>query len=361
MKIIERAWAAYARRREQEKTESLRSIQNRDILKIINALSPPALSKEEEEKIHHQWGRFPFQPYADEFRLYKLYAGFDARFVSQDLQYTFLYDALNPKYSRTVLSDKGMYGVWLHQMPQPATVICRIGGVFFDSERKVIDTEKASRLLLSQERCIIKPILDTNQGKGIHIFTPQEKTISRVFEWGGSDFIIQGIVGQSPVTAKFHSSSLNTFRVTTLFLNGVISVSSICFKFARGESQVDNLGHGGLIVGVEENGQFHDFGLDKDYQKCLTFNNGEKISEICIPEVKKVVDFAKSFHPYYFPRIALVGWDIALDSNNNPLLIEANLITPGIMAEQYCSQKPAYGDRTDEVIEYVLSKKRKRI
>ena len=51
------------------------------------------------------------------------------------------------------------------------------------------------------------------------------------------------------------------------------------------------------------------------------------------------------------PNIGIVGWDVALDSNDNPLLIEVNIGGPGILYEQLCTG-PIFGERTQEVIEY---------
>ena len=308
--------------------------------------------------IAEQWKRLPVKPYEDEYRLFKHYASFDARFVTQDLQYPYLYNAINPVAERKALSNKGMYSMYFSEMPQPQTIITCITGTYFNAERKIINSSEAEKIVRSHEQCIVKPILETKQGKDIQILHPEKDDISTLFIDKKGNFIVQEIQGQSPITSYFNPASLNTFRVTTIYLNGVVSISNVCFKFARNGVQIDNLGHGGLIVGVNEDGHFHDFGLDKDYQKAYTWQEGKKISDIYIPEVKKAIEFAIKYHPLYFPTLTLVGWDIALDSDNQPTLIEANLITPGIQAEQYCAQGPVYGNRTEEIIDFVLSNPR---
>lgn len=326
--------------------------------RFIRKFDLPSLSAEEKDMIDEQWKRLPIKPYEDEYRLFKYYARFDSRFITQDLQYPYLYNAINPVAERKALSNKGMYSIYFREMPQPKTIITCIAGTYFNAERKIINNSEAEKIVRSHERCIVKPILETKQGKNIKIFCTQSDDTSALFSDKKGNFIVQEIQGQSALTSQFNPASLNTFRVTTIFLNGVVSTSNVCFKFARNGVQIDNLGHGGLIMGVEEDGHFHDFGVDKDYQKVFTYQEGKKISDIYIPEVSKTIDFAKKYHPIYFPTLTLVGWDIALNSDNQPILIEANLITPGIQAEQYCAQKSVYGDRTEEIIDFVLSNPR---
>lgn len=48
----------------------------------------------------------------------------------------------------------------------------------------------------------------------------------------------------------------------------------------------------------------------------------------------------------------MIGLDICLDENNEPVLIEVNLLEPGILYEQLCTG-PIFGERTNEVLDYV--------
>ncbi len=53
--------------------------------------------------------------------------------------------------------------------------------------------------------------------------------------------------------------------------------------------------------------------------------------------------------------MGFAGWDFCLDENNNPIFIEVNLGYPSILYEQLCSVSPIFGNRTNEVYEYVGS------
>ena len=53
-----------------------------------------------------------------------------------------------------------------------------------------------------------------------------------------------------------------------------------------------------------------------------------------------------------FATCKIVGWDIAIDEDENPILIEAKLNCPGITIEQACSG-PIFGKFTSETIESI--------
>lgn len=75
--------------------------------------------------------------------------------------------------------------------------------------------------------------------------------------------------------------------------------------------------------------------------------------DIKLPEVKILMDFAVNAHRLYLPAMGQVAWDLALDENCEPILIEVNLGWPGVIFDQMANGKPLFGSRTEEIIEYV--------
>ena len=71
-----------------------------------------------------------------------------------------------------------------------------------------------------------------------------------------ADIIVQEVVEQSPSTARFNPSSLNTFRITSLNINGRTSICSRTLKMGAPGNIVDNIGGagGGLMAGVSAEG-----------------------------------------------------------------------------------------------------------
>ena len=50
-----------------------------------------------------------------------------------------------------------------------------------------------------------------------------------------------------------------------------------------------------------------------------------------------MVNLVEKLHKKYFAICGVIGWDILIDKNNHPRIIEANLTTPGLIGEQLAS------------------------
>ena len=107
------------------------------------------------------------------------------------------------------------------------------------------------------------------------------------------------------------------------------------------------------MVGVEEDGTFHDYAYDNKYKRYYKTDTGIEFGKQKIGEVHDIIRIVKEYHSKYFPNLGFIGWDFALDSEEHPVLIEVNLEFPGIQMEQLASGKPIFGDRTEEVVDYV--------
>lgn len=138
----------------------------------------------------------------------------------------------------------------------------------------------------------------------------------------------------------------------TYNVNNKVTVGSRAIKCGSKDAVVDNIGNGkrGVIIGIKRDGSLCDSGFFENGEETENHNNvifaGKKINHF-----HRVVDAAISLHSN-LDKCKIVGWDIALDSNNDPVLIEGNVIYPGISLEQMCSG-PIFSNRTDEVVEYV--------
>ena len=74
-----------------------------------------------------------------------------------------------------------------------------------------------------------------------------------------------------------------------------------------------------------------------------------------VPGIHAAWDFALGLHRrlLYFD---LVAWDISIGPDREPRVVEANLWKPGINLNQVNSG-PLFGDRTEEVLRYVRSRR----
>lgn len=319
------------------------------------------LSQEERKLARYLWGGVKLKNvnlklYDKGYRIYKTLEGFDEKYCPNTIFEPYIVRALNLPVHVLALEHKAFLDVVFNGIKQPKTVLKKINGVFFDKDKNIISLKDAFSIISTHDTVCIKPTAFSAAGNGVKKLDCKGLTISKFEEISkayGENLIIQEIVKQSPKTAALSSSSLNTFRVSSLFINGKCSVCTIMGRIGRGDSFVDNGAKGNYMVGVDPEGQFRDKAYDWSYQTYKSTDNGIKFSEVKIEEIKDLIKKVEHYHPQYLPNCGFCGWDFALDENNEWNLIEVNLYAPGIEFEQICPGRSLFGERTKEVIDYV--------
>lgn len=316
------------------------------------------LLRKEKKLIADLWG---FIPGKINYNFYKVAKSFASKedlhkFVSTDIFYPYILRSLNPVKFSGAYEFKGTYHR-LFNINQPKYFVNAIGNTIFDNKGNIVTNKKEIIDLLIEKSFIVKPTIDSACGSNIiAIQSATEKDVLSILENYKSNFIIQEICRQSDKTKVFNESSLNTFRVTTLFLNNHFSVLNILFRCGRGNTIVDNGGAGGLMCGCDTDGQLMPYALDNNLKKYTKSSTGQSFG-VKIPEVKSIINTIKEKIDT-IPFCSLAGWDFALDDENRPVMIEVNLggstgIYPGILTEQLCNETPLFGERTHEVINWV--------
>lgn len=291
------------------------------------------------------------------YELLKTYGAFSAQCISEDIFNSYVVRSLNMPVNVVGYEHKSMYGIIFKDINQPHTIINCIRGNLFDSNNSLITIQDARYVLKNHgAEVFVKKSTFSNQGKSVKFFSDSNDCdIDGILSEFGEDFIIQAPVRQSKITSRFSNLSLNTFRISTLFINGRCSLCTILFRCGVGENMVDNGAQGNIMVGVHEDGSFEEFGFDKWLNKYDQSSTGQKFVSNSIPQVKKLIRFAIDNHIKHLPLAGFVGWDLAFDEQDEPVLIEVNLFTPGVYMEQLATHQSLFGDRTNEVIKYVLN------
>lgn len=332
-------------------------VARRNVFKIegknLSKIKLVYLTNKERQSLKKQWGGLGIKIYDRFYRMYKTVDTFNPLYLSDDLYYPYIIRRLNPIEYSVAFCHKGFYDIIFPKAKKPETFVTRVRGVYYDEKRRIISENTAKQLICGKTPFIIKPTIDTSIGKNVHKITDcKDVDILALFDNIGRDFIVQEALEQSIQTAVLNPNSLNTIRISTLYINNKFSVCNMCIKMGRNNAIVDNLGAGGLIVGIRDDGTLCDYAYDSTYQK--HYQNGEFVFKgKRLENINKVKDFVRELHINYIPHLSFVGWDIALDKNNEPTLIEVNLKWPGIQFEQLCNATPIFGDRTNEVITYL--------
>ena len=204
---------------------------------------------------------------------------------------------------------------------------------------------------------IIKPALENGGGKGI-IFWDKSQDIREIQELVTNtdyDFVIQGLIKQHEDLNRIHKKSINSIRICSLLFDNKVNILSACLRMGRGDAKVDNAHSGGISVAIDNDGLLAETAYNVYGEEACTIHpDGVVFKEFKVPNFDKAVVLVKQAHQM-IPHFKLVSWDIAIDDENDAVLIEANMRKGGIDVIQFNSG-PIFGDLTEKVLDDVFGK-----
>ena len=224
------------------------------------------LSSRQKKEIKKMWGEWPTRMgylYGD-YRLFLHLKKWDINYIPVGLYNPFLLRCLNPREYNSY-QDKSMMWKNFSTVPQPRTIIKTISGVLYDEDNNIL-YDNPTTLLQKGVDYIIKPTDDTGGGKGVCKFTFCEpiESIEKMISSYKNNYLIQECVKQSRCTAELNPDSLNTLRITTLYINGKFSVQSKTIRCGKPGGYLDNVGSGGYIIAIDDEGYLSQQGYCKD-------------------------------------------------------------------------------------------------
>ena len=271
--------------------------------------------------------------------------------VSESVLYPILIQKLNPDHIATTLANKGLYNILFADIKRPNEIIRNVSRNFLDSNNELLSKDAAiDRILSLGTPVIFKESIGSFGGRGIKIIKEYDRVIiKQQFDLFKKDFVVQELLSQSQQTAKFNPTSLNTVRVLTLLLNGKFSLLGAWLRCGAKDAQVDNLTSGGMAACVLPDGRLT-YAIDFNIPRIIYSPSGLKFEDYRIEYFDRIIQMAEQLHKR-IPLIAMAGWDFALDENNEPVFIEANLRRPDTWPWQM-TQGPIFGNRLQEVLNY---------
>lgn len=110
---------------------------------------------------------------------------------------------------------------------------------------------------------------------------------------------------------------------------------------------------GGIVCGILPSGQLRNIAFDGKLNSYEKHPNGQVFSEIVIPNFNECVDMVKGLAPRLGRISKLLNWDVTLDKDGNPILIEVNITWGGSVQ---IAAGPALGDLTEEILGEIAKK-----
>ncbi|MBU5594374.1 hypothetical protein KQI76_04280 [Amphibacillus sp. MSJ-3] len=287
----------------------------------------------------------------------------DTRLIPQDIMRKEILPVFNDYDKSPFYGDKNLYDIVINPARSVETVLRNINGNYFDTNHESISFAKANDILLSHDReLIIKPS-QTNNGTGIekiriegqHIYFKGEtvsfKYLEEVYE---ENFMIQKVIQQHPNMAAPHPASVNTLRMVTFRWKNEIKLLLTFARFGSGEDIRDN----GDVdtsprIAVSDSGEFSKIGLSQNGQ---TFTH-HPTTGFCFADLEPIPNFDE-FKQFVIDchkkilHLNFASWDIVIGEDGKPIFLEVNF-GGSTSFYQLVTQKPIFGDLTEEVLEYV--------
>lgn len=292
-------------------------------------------------------------------RFYTLATGsFDAHYMPDSLYYAYIDPFYNDWKRATYIDHKGYYQLLFPGAKQPELLANRMNGYWYNKEGELITKKEAVRLCRTKKTCFVKQATESEGGHGITFVDntlESESKLVDVFDNTSHDLVVQAGLEQSAILSTINDSSVNTIRLYTLFRrDGSVKLYSVILRMGVNGSKVDNASSGGISVGVEKDGRLKQYAYNA---KGVRFDkhptSGVHFNDYVIPNFDKVKALVLD-QALNFPHFRIISWDVAIDKDDEPVIIEANLRFGEIDFHQL-NNGPLFGDDTEDILKEVFS------
>ncbi|HHT9109659.1 MAG TPA: sugar-transfer associated ATP-grasp domain-containing protein [Candidatus Brocadiaceae bacterium] len=347
---------------------SLKNIKRKeihDIYKKTPSLLKFNLSDDLRYKVAVFWKKYGFKVNTLWHRAYIQINGIeDHRYIPEDIFYAFIEPGLNRKDLYHAYVDKNNYDRLFSGVRMPKVIIRNISGKYYDGNYEGIARATVCDFLkiFEGQYYIVKPSLQSSGGKNVmklHIHSKklfiddQYTTLEDIEKIIPRDFLVQEYLEQHAMLKNIYPFSVNTMRIVTLRIHNDIHVIQVILKFGNHGAYVDNETPGGINCRVDNEGMLGKFAVDRYFFKYYKHPyTGSSFENMQIPQFTVALNFVKNLHRnlFYFD---MASWDVAVDKDGAPVLIELNLMYQGLTFLQV-HNGPLFGDFTERILDEKL-------
>lgn len=303
----------------------------------------PPLNPSEEQDIVNYWGRYGNSA---EYRFYKKYQKEFS--LTRFVPWRYYLDVIDPFFCKAIearyIDNKNLYDLFFHELPLPKTIAHFVNGELLSNDYSPMSRSQLVERCREAGNVIVKPALMSNGGHGLFFWNSSmdDEALINGFSHQSS-FIIQEVMHQHPLMSAIHQSSVNTVRLITFFFEGEVYLLSSFLRMGQNGSLVDNTCSGGLFCGVKPDGRLNSIALSSDGSEYLSHPQGVVFSEFKVPSFDRCVSLVKFAAPRFADVAKIISWDIAVDANGNPIIIETNFGWPNVVHAQIASG-PLFGE-----------------
>lgn len=274
---------------------------------------------------------------------------FAKEYVPNNVYHCELVPKANQHRLQGAFGDKNMCDLFFPGENVAHSILKNMNGYYYFEGRPVSEDE-AVKLCKDLERVIIKPSRES-QGKGVQLFSAKDgitdvagKTVAQLFKEYKKDFLVQEWVRQHEGMSALNPTSVNTIRVLSYRSGMEVLIIYSVVRIGRQGSVIDNQCAGGISTTVDKNGRLGKTAFGGYSEDNITqTDSGIMLEGYQLPSYDKAIEMVQRMH-LKLPFFNIVGWDVAIQEDGEPVLIEFNT-NPGLSQSAFGSGMGEYTER----------------
>lgn len=319
----------------------------------------PRLNRAYKKKVRGYWKRYLPYLNLNDFRWYQNNgAKFNVGLITDTIFHSRIVPYFNDLKTIDAFSNKCYFSLFFQGYQLPQTIAKNMNGNYMDDEFNFLTESDVLRLCKREKEIVIKPAINHGGGRNISFLQMkdlEDNDFGKLLKRYDSDFIIQRKIIQHDELEKINSSSVNTARVYSFLFKGNVYVLSFFLRTGFPGNNIDNISGGGIAIPVDDNGFFYPFGYDNKMNTYAKHPSGYTFRGNQMPGYHAIIDCVKKLHKR-FSYYGIIGWDITVGVNEEPIIVEYNLTDTFIKHSQVV-HGPFFRDLTEEVLAEVFHKK----
>lgn len=274
---------------------------------------------------------------------------FTKEYIPNNIYHCELVPKANIHRLQSALGDKNMCDLLFPGENIAHSILKNMNGYYY-YEGKPVSEKEAISLCQNMEKVIIKPARKS-EGQGIQFFSVKDgltnlsgKSIGQLFKDYRQDFLIQEWVKQHVDMAALNPTSVNTMRILSYRSGMEVLIIYSVVRIGRSGLVVDNQCAGGISTTIDKEGRlgktaFGGFCSDN----IVKTDTGIILEGYQLPSFDKAIEMVQRLH-LKLPFFNIVGWDVAIQEDGEPILIEFNT-NPGLSQSAFGSGMGEYTER----------------
>ena len=347
LKLLHKAYMLYSRKKELDffKNKITKNFKDLEVhRKLTNE------QKQEIQEFYKNMIGREIDLYSHEY-FYSRTGVFTKEYVPTNLYHCEILPRANMHPFNEAYGDKNMCDVLFPKDKVAHNVIKNMNGYYY-LEGKPVSEEEALSFCQNIDDVVIKPSMSYS-GQGVQSLSVKDGktnidnlTIAQLFKKYDKNWLIQKKVKQHAGMSALNPTSVNTLRILSYRSGMEVLIIYTVVRIGRKGQVIDNQCAGGISTTVTKDGKLGKYafgGYSTDNVE--TTDSGVVLDGYQIPSYDKAIAFVQDLHKY-LPFFNLVGWDVAIQENGEPILIEWNT-RPGLSQSAFCS---GMGDYTERII-----------